>query len=58
MRADLWFQGSAIGTLQECTKAYLVGLFKDTNLCAIHAKRVMILLRDIQLACRIHEERS
>ncbi|KAI3686680.1 hypothetical protein L1987_80363 [Smallanthus sonchifolius] len=31
----------------------LVGLFEDTNLCAIHAKRVTIMLKDIHLACRI-----
>ncbi|KAH6574086.1 hypothetical protein BASA60_005682 [Batrachochytrium salamandrivorans] len=31
---------SAIGALQEASEAYLVGLFEDTNLAAIHAKRV------------------
>ncbi|KAG4938910.1 hypothetical protein JHK82_044652 [Glycine max] len=39
-------------------KAYLVGLFEDTNLCAIHAKRVTIMPKDIQLACRIKGERA
>ncbi|MFS7939354.1 putative transcription factor Hap3/NF-YB family [Helianthus anomalus] len=39
--------------LQEATEAYLVGLFEDTNLCAIHFKRVTIMLKDIQLALRI-----
>ena len=42
MRADLRFQGSTVGTLQESTEAYLIGLLEDTNLCSIHAKRVMI----------------
>ena len=42
-----------MATLQEATKAYLVGLFEDTNLCAIHAKRVTIMPKDIQLARRI-----
>ena len=43
--------------LQEAAEAYLVGLFEDTNLCAIHAKRVTIMLKDIQLARRIRGER-
>jgi len=42
--------------LQEATEAYLVGLFEDTNLCAIHAKRVTILPRDMALARRIRGE--
>ena len=44
--------------LQEATEAYLVGLFEDTNLCAIHAKRVTIMPKDIQLARRIRGERG
>ena len=47
---DLRFQGSAVLALQEAAEAYLVGLFEDTNLCAIHAKRVTIMPKDIQLA--------
>nr|XP_014353917.1 PREDICTED: histone H3-like [Latimeria chalumnae] len=43
---------------QLATKAYLVGLFEDTNLCAIHAKRVTIMPKDIQLARRIRGERA
>nr|CAH7762986.1 unnamed protein product [Callosobruchus chinensis] len=39
--------------LQEASEAYLVGLFEDTHLCAIHAKRVTIMPKDIQLARRI-----
>ena len=39
-------------------EAYLVGLFEDTNLCAIHATRVTIFPKDIQLARRIRGERS
>ncbi|CAK6445832.1 unnamed protein product [Pipistrellus nathusii] len=57
-RADLRFQSAAIGALQEASEAYLVGLFEDTNLCAIHAERVTIMPRDIQLACRIRGERA
>eukprot|EP00775_Hariotina_reticulata_P000838 gene839-1156_t len=48
----------AIIALQEASEAYLVGLFEDTNLCAIHAKRVTITPTDIQLARRIRGERA
>ncbi|CAD8080430.1 unnamed protein product [Paramecium primaurelia] len=54
---ELRFQSSAILALQEAAEAYLVGLFEDTNLCAIHARRVTIMSRDIQLARRIRGER-
>ena len=52
-KTDLRFQSSAVLALQEASEAYLVGLFEDTNLCAIHAKRVTIMPKDIQLARRI-----
>ena len=57
-RADFKFQGSAIGALQESSEAYNIGLFEDTNLCTIHAKRVTIMPKDIQLARRIRGERG
>merc|ERR1712199_9821 len=57
-KSDLRFQASAILALQEASEAYLVGLFEDTNLCAIHAKRVTIMPKDIQLARRIRGERA
>jgi histone H3 len=57
-KTDLRIQGSASFALQEASEAYLVGLFEDTNLCAIHAKRVTIMPKDIQLARRIRGERS
>ena len=47
-KSDLRFQGSAVLALQEAAEAYLVSLFEDTNLCAIHAKRVTIMPKDIQ----------
>merc|ERR1712080_594022 len=50
------FQSSALMALQESVEAYLVGLFEDTNLCAIHARRVTIMVRDIKLARRIRGE--
>ena len=55
-KTDLRFQLASISALQEAAEAYLVGLFEDTNLCAIHAKRVTIMPRDIQLARRIRGE--
>ncbi|KAF8072401.1 histone H3 [Scenedesmus sp. PABB004] len=57
-KTDLRFQSSAVLALQEAAEAYLVGLFEDTNLCAIHAKRVTIMPKDIQLARRIRGERA
>ena len=51
------FQSTAILALQEASEAYLVGLFEDTNLCAIHAKRVTIMKKDMDLALRIWGER-
>ena len=50
--------GAAILAIQEATESYLVGLNEDTNLCAIHAKRVTIMPKDIQLARRIRGERN
>ena len=56
-KTDLRFQSSAVLALQEASEAYMVGLFEDTNRCAIHAKRVTIMPKDIQLARRIRGER-
>jgi histone H3 len=52
------FQSIAVLAIQEAAEAYLVGLFEDTNLCAIHARRVTITDRDIRLARRIRGERD
>ncbi|KAJ1666638.1 centromeric DNA-binding histone H3-like protein cse4 [Coemansia sp. RSA 1813] len=49
----LRWQSSAILALQEASEAFLVHLFEDANLCALHAKRVTIMQKDIQLARRI-----
>ena len=57
-KTDLQFAVQTMAALQEATEAYLVGLFEDANLCAIHAKRVTIMPRDIQLAKHIHGERT
>jgi len=55
---DLRFASTSMLALQEASESYLVRLFEDTNLCAIHAKRVTIMPRDIQLARRIRGERA
>ena len=57
-RTDLRIQSSAVMALQEACEAYCVGLFEDSNLCAIHGKRVTIMPKDIQLARRIRGERT
>ena len=57
-KTDLRFQASAIGALHEAMEDYIINLFTDTNLCAIHAKRVTIMLKDMQLARRVRGERS
>ena len=57
-RSRLNFASGAILALQEAAEAYLVGLFEDTNLCTIHAKRITIMPKDIQLARRICGEHS
>ena len=54
---NLRFQNTALLALQEASEAYLVGVFEDANLCAIHAKRVTLMQKDIQLAMRIRGER-
>jgi histone H3 len=53
MRETLRWQGTAILALQEAAEAHLVGIFEDTNQCAIHGKRVTIMPKDMQLARRI-----
>ena len=52
-REELRFQSAAVLALQEAGEAFLVGLLQQANLCAIHAKRVTIMPKDIQLAQRI-----
>ena len=57
-KKDLRFQGSSVLALQEAAEAYLVGLDEDANLRALHAKRVTIMPKDIQLARCIRGEKS
>ena len=57
-RSELRFQSSAIQALQHACEDYLTGLFEDSNLLAIHAKRVTIFPKDLRLARRIRGERA
>lgn len=57
-RSELRFQSGAIEALQQASEAYLTGLFEDTNLIAIHAKRCTIFPKDMRLARRIRGERA
>lgn len=57
-QGDKRWQRSAIISLQEAAEAYMSALFDDTNISAIHAKRVTICSKDMQLARRIRGERS
>mmetsp|Transcript_863 Transcript_863/g.1515 ORF Transcript_863/g.1515 Transcript_863/m.1515 type:complete len:158 (-) Transcript_863:874-1347(-) len=56
LKSDFRFHKAAIEALQEATEAYIVRLFEDTNLCTLHAKRVTIMPKDLQLARRIRGE--
>jgi len=55
MSQDLRFQSSALAALQEAAEAALVGVFEDSNLCSIHAKRVTIMPKDLALSKRIRK---
>lgn len=55
-KQEVRFQSNAILALQEAAEAYLVNIFEDSNLCAIHAKRVTIMTKDLMLARRIRGE--
>jgi histone H3 len=57
IKSDLQMQSTALLALQEAAEAYLVGLFNNTNECALHAKRVTIMPKDMQLARHIRGEK-
>ena len=57
-KKDVRFQSTAVLALQEASKAYMVGMFEDTNLAGLHAKRVTILPRDLALARRLRGDRD
>ena len=55
-RPDMRFQSLALMALHEAAEAYIVGLFEDSVLCAIHAKRQTVQVKDMQLTRRIRGE--
>ena len=57
MKPDLRFQAGAVLAIQEAAESYIVTLFEDTNMVAIHAGRVTIMAKDMALARRIRGER-
>ncbi|XP_052103474.1 uncharacterized protein LOC127736952 [Mytilus californianus] len=57
LNAEIRFQSAALMALHEAAETYMTSLFKDANLCTVHAKRATIMSKDIQLALRIRGER-
>lgn len=55
-RVDLRFQSGAVAALQEAAEAFVVRVFEDSNLCAVHARRVTVMPKDVQLARKIRGE--
>ncbi|GMH53112.1 hypothetical protein TL16_g04401 [Triparma laevis f. inornata] len=51
--SEFRWQAAACLALQEAAEAHLVGLFEDSNLCAIHGGRITLQVKDMQLARRI-----
>ena len=56
--SDLRIMSSAVAALHEASEAYITGLMDHANLCAIHAKRVTVMPKDMQLSRRVRGERS
>jgi len=50
------FTASAVSALHEASEAFIIEMFQDANLCAVHAKRVTVMPKDIRLARRIRGE--
>ena len=52
------FKATKMLAMQEASEAHLIRLFEDANLCAIHAKRVTLMKKDMKLAMRIRGNRG
>lgn len=52
-KADVRFQAPALACLHESLEAYITGVFEDANACAVHARRVTVLRRDLDLVDKI-----
>lgn len=58
LKESIRMQSSALEAVQEATEGYIVNLLCDANLCTIHAKRVTLFPKDLQLAIRLRGERA
>lgn len=56
-KTEYRYSALAVMAIQEAAEAYMTSLFEDANLCAIHARRVTVFPRDVQLARRLRGER-
>ncbi len=52
-KSDLQMQSTAVLALQEAAEYFIVDVFSDTNLCAMHGKHATIMVKDMVLACHI-----
>lgn len=57
LQLNLRYQSLAVDALQHAAEGYLVSVFEDANLCTLHAGRVTLMQKDLQLAMRIRGER-
>ena len=58
INCDLRFSAQGLLALQESAESFMTGLFEDSYMCTIHAKRVTLMPKDVQLARRIRGERN
>jgi histone H3/H4 len=58
VRPNFRFQSAALAAMQDATEAYLVSAFEDANLATIHAKRVTVSARDLDLVSRVKRDTS
>ena len=56
LKQDLRWSAAALGAIQEAAEQMATSLFEDANMCAIHAKRVTLMDRDLRLATRIRSD--
>ena len=50
---DIRFSLRGMAALHVASEDYLIGLFEDSYLCALHAKRVTLMKKDMTLARRL-----
>ena len=55
-KKGLRYNSVACDMLQHAAEAYAIGVMEEGNLCCIHAKRVTVAPKDLQLARRCRHE--